>query len=166
MSLRLEGHAILWAIALLSLAVVFARGGAETLVEGPGVEWDAGPDTLVAAGAVAYAGDGGNPAYPRSLPELTSVGRPLFAVAPGPQVQPMPAAAQATAPLLKGIVSEGGRPRAVFGTGGDAASYMTAGVGELAAGYRIERIEADAVIASSPGGETVVFRLRGAGELP
>jgi len=68
-------------------------------------------------------------------------------------------------PILKGILDgEEGR-RAVFAAEGLGA-YRTAAEGDTVAGYLIEEIGSDRVVATGADNDAVTFTLRGAGERP
>ena len=168
MPLRLEGHLLLWVAALVSMAAVTMHGTAEppALQDEARERGASGPSPMA---SVAKVLGGTHQVYPRVLPNLEASGRPLFAATRSAAlVEPVstPARVEAAPPMLKGVVSDGITQRAVFGVAGEQMSYLTAGPGQLAAGYRIERIEADRVVVASPDGETLVLKLRGAGELP
>lgn len=168
MSLRIEGHAILWAVALLSVAGVVVNGGAKP---GPSTIGGEEPDSWgseAAANRIAQVSEVKPPRYPRVLPELTGAGRTLFAVLPGvaTETSAARAVAETGVPVLKGVISDGKALRAVFATGTDPADFVSAGLSETIAGYRIERIDADLIVVASPAGDAVVLKLRGSGELP
>lgn len=69
-------------------------------------------------------------------------------------------------PILKGIVDQAGRRAAVFSEPAGSFPYAVTSVGEQFGGYTLVEIEGERVVARSAEGDAVIFKLRGAGELP
>jgi hypothetical protein len=104
-----------------------------------------------------------------SLPDIDRSARTLFYIVSAPQIPSAPPPATApdgAQPILKGIVSSGGQFQAVFATSQSGAGYVTAGVGDVVAGFRVTNVGPDRVVVSAPGGGEAIIALRGAGELP
>jgi hypothetical protein len=99
------------------------------------------------------------------LPQIESGKQPIFSV---PQTQ---AAAFSTSSrvgdkaMLKGIISTGGEPRAVVGTGSSAKSnpYDVVAVGGKFDGLTIVAIDSDGIVVATQNGEQRIS-LRGDGE--
>ncbi|MBI4924139.1 MAG: hypothetical protein HY834_20580 [Devosia nanyangense] len=167
MSLRIEGHAILWVTALLSLGFTTFHGNFTSFQEATDRnESQSQQSTQSSLGSAAQT-ENDRAIVERSLPEIDRQARTLFyieAVSMEPSPAPLAVVPDAARLILKGIVSSGGELRAVFAIAQSGEGYVTAGAGDVVAGFQITSVSRDRVVASSPNGEATVFELRGTGE--
>lgn len=104
-----------------------------------------------------------------TLPEIDPGQRTMFAVdvaRPPEIVTSSVDTLPVELPVLKGIVDRSGRRAAVFAMPAGPSPYVVATVGEQFAGYTLVEIEREQVVTRSAGGDAVIFKLRGIGELP
>lgn len=92
--------------------------------------------------------------------------RPMFTVIAAPEIQPAIVTLSETAspPELKGMLGGDDGRRAVFSNKPGTAEVVIVSAGAEVAGYRIELVGEDFVLATAPTGDEVRFELRGAGE--
>lgn len=162
MSMRIEGHALLWGIAAVSVVAALLL---------PRIHPVIGHQTLPQSGDAANIGyvaseEDSASAFPRTLPALPTGGRSLFP--PTLQIANVaePNLPNQPTPILKGLISDGEVVRAVFATSSDVSAVVTAGVADAVADFLVSAIEADNVTLTAPDGATIVLTLRGPGEMP
>jgi hypothetical protein len=167
--MRIELRLILWVTALAMFSLVIFRGFSQApSLTLPDIERD-GAEASESLHRVATI----TPAPERRdellLPEIDAAARPMFEIVAGipePMIVEVERPVEVYPPKLKGIVEQGGRFLAVFSEGSGDSPYSVVGVGDSVQGYRVRAIESDHVAAESSSRETVIFKLRGAGELP
>lgn len=158
--LRLEGHILLWVMAL-----VCALGTITALSQAPAsMGSDRSSSSTPVPGSAPQQALA--PDFPRRLADLPQDGRLLFEAAEVPQQEVSAALVEISAPLLRGVISDGITLRAVFASSADTTGTFTAKVSDLVAGYRVEAVEAGQVTLVGPDGRTEILKLRGSGELP
>jgi hypothetical protein len=168
MLLRREIHLILWVSALSLIGLALFRATLITSSISLGELDSVTTGTSVGAGVISDASSVEGNEWKRSFADVPLSSRTLF---PSPAqtstsaVDVVPDAHPAIEPALRGILSTEAGRKGVFvdpTTGG----YLVVGIGERIAGYTVEAIDSDQLVAQSTDAEQVIFYLRGPGELP
>lgn len=165
--MRVELHLILWVTAAASIGAVLFHSNAEHS-QIPSI----GSGTAMEVAVLGSKNPGPRTPskdahFPRQLPDIDEDARALFVVSGQPEIEPpLPSEVASAPPVLKGIISSAGGPRAVFAVDPTAIDYVVAAIGQSVGEYRIKDIASDRVLGISAGGDEVTFNLRGAGEHP
>jgi hypothetical protein len=166
--MRVELRVILWvtALAVIGLAVLRGFWHVPQLSSRDVVQDMVATSKLTApvVGAVREAASRRS----ASLPDVDVTSRPMFdivAAVAAPVIVEETIETEVYLPILKGIIEQDEHFLAVFSLPPEP-SYTTIAVGDRFQGYRVLSIGGDFVSVLSPSNETVIFRLRGAGELP
>lgn len=167
MRLRPEVHLILWVTAGLSLAGTVFYGTprlANVTSEATEAANLVGRSPIQSPPPVS---NNESRVSRRTFPEIDQGVRPLFDVVAAPitvSEAPIAPVAASILPVLKGIIATDGNFRAAFVLDPSTGTLTIAQAGDHFAGYTIEEIDPDRVVATTDSGTKTVFSLRGAGE--
>lgn len=169
--MRIEIHAALWVAAGVAMGLAIWHGATRAAYLSSWEDEVRAAQPQVPRLEIAGLGNQGRETVPPVVTVAPKNGRTLFTIndAARPAPVPMQAVEQPVpkpTPVLRGIVSEGARVRAVFESSTTAPDYVVVGVGDEVGGYRVLAIDPDSLAVENGDGARQTLKLRGAGELP